>query len=98
MCKELEYYDDQNDNQTKEIPDSLIKKFKTKNNREVIDGRGIEPDISIDYQSISPITRELIKKNLILILQQNIVLKMKKSQKLKIINFQMLIMNLLNLL
>ena len=61
----LEYYDDQNDNQTKEIPDSLIKKFKTKNNREVIDGRGIEPDISIDYQSISPITAELIKKNLI---------------------------------
>ena len=65
LCKLLEYYDDQNDNQTKEIPDSLIKKFKTKNNREVIDGRGIEPDISIDYQSISPITRELIKKNLI---------------------------------
>ncbi|MDG1841950.1 MAG: S41 family peptidase [Crocinitomicaceae bacterium] len=61
----LEYYDNQNNNQTKEIPDSLIKKFKTKNNREVIDGRGIEPDITITYQKISPITKELIKKNLI---------------------------------
>ncbi|MFM6934177.1 MAG: S41 family peptidase [Flavobacteriales bacterium] len=37
----LEYYDKESSAKPKEIPDSLLKTFQTKNGRNVIDGRGI---------------------------------------------------------
>jgi carboxyl-terminal processing protease len=43
----------------------LIKKFKTSNGREVIDGRGIEPDIKIKEKEFSRLTAMLVNKNLI---------------------------------
>ncbi|MEZ4936155.1 MAG: S41 family peptidase [Crocinitomicaceae bacterium] len=44
-----------------EVPDSLIQKFKTANGREVIDGRGIEPDIHVDLDEFAGITATLIQ-------------------------------------
>lgn len=49
----------------KEIPDSLLQKFSTKNGRTVIDGRGIEPDIKIKDAVYTTYVQGLIAKNLI---------------------------------
>ena len=59
----LDYYDKNNLEKASEVPDSLIKKFKTKNGRTVIDGRGIEPDIKLAPKTLSPITNTLFKEN-----------------------------------
>lgn len=59
----LEYYDDANGGKPKEIADSLLQKFSTKNGRQVIDGRGIEPDIKIEDSVYSDYTRTLINKH-----------------------------------
>lgn len=56
----LEYYDKDNGEKPKEIPDSLLQKFKTKNGRTVIDGRGIEPDVSVSDSLYSDFTQKLI--------------------------------------
>jgi len=61
----LEYYDDANEGKPKEIPDSLLQKFTTKNGRSVIDGRGIEPDIAVNDSSYSDYTKFLISKHLL---------------------------------
>lgn len=61
----LEYYDKAEDERPEEIPDSLIKIFKTENGREVIDGRGIEPDIHVDVKELSRLTATIYAKNLI---------------------------------
>lgn len=52
----LDYYDNADGINPAEIPDSLIKKFKTVNGRDVIDGRGIEPDIRVDKNELSRLT------------------------------------------
>ncbi|TNF48656.1 MAG: S41 family peptidase [Bacteroidetes bacterium] len=59
----LEYYDKEEGMKPSEIPDSLIKIFKTVNGREVIDGRGIEPDIKIDKDELSRLTATVYAKN-----------------------------------
>src|SRR5690606_4830051 len=41
----LEYFDREEGMRPSDIPDSLLKVFKTVNGRDVIDGRGIEPDV-----------------------------------------------------
>ncbi len=61
----LEYYNKLKENAPEEIPDSLITIFKTKNGREVIDGRGIEPDIKVEQKELSGLTIALFKNNLI---------------------------------
>lgn len=61
----LEYYDRDKDIKPQEVPDSLIRKFKTKNGREVIDGRGIEPEIAIDQRDISRIAATLYANNIL---------------------------------
>lgn len=63
--QKLEYYDKNEDERPKVIPDSLIKKFKTVNGREVIDGRGIEPDIKVKQKEFSRLTAMLVAKNFI---------------------------------
>ena len=45
---------------SKKIEDSLVKKFKTKNGREVTDSRAVEPDIKVDPEYFSAITEKLI--------------------------------------
>ena len=50
---------------SKKIEDSLVKKFKTKNGREVTDSRAVEPDIKVDPEYFSAITEKLILKDVI---------------------------------
>jgi carboxyl-terminal processing protease len=61
----LEYYDHAEGSKPHVISDSLITKFKTKNGREVIDGRGIEPDITVEEKDYSRLTGTLFANNLI---------------------------------
>lgn len=61
----LEYYDKNDDEKPKEVADSLIKTFKTKNGRNVIDGRGIEPDVTVDLKEYSRLTSMVYGNNLI---------------------------------
>ena len=61
----LEYYDKESGARPKDIPDSLLRKFKTKNGREVIDGRGIDPDISIEKEELSRLSALLFTKNIL---------------------------------
>jgi carboxyl-terminal processing protease len=62
----LEYYDEKTDGtKPKEIPDSLLKVFKTVNGRDVIDGRGIEPDRKVELQEMSRLNAMLLTKNII---------------------------------
>lgn len=63
--QKLEYYDKDEDERPKVIPDSLIRKFKTVNGREVIDGRGIEPDLKVKEKEFSRLTAMLVAKNFI---------------------------------
>jgi carboxyl-terminal processing protease len=52
------------DNST-EAAKALVKEFKTKNGRIVIDGAGIEPDTKIEERSYAPITYSLVARSLI---------------------------------
>ncbi|MBI1836524.1 MAG: S41 family peptidase [Flavobacteriia bacterium] len=61
----LEYYDKSEDEKPKEIADSLLKVFKTTNGRDVIDGRGIEPDLKIEEKEFSRLTSMIYANNLI---------------------------------
>jgi carboxyl-terminal processing protease len=60
----LEYYDNNNGSMPKEIPDSLLKQFKTRNGRTVIDGRGIEPDVEIKDSIAGEFAQALYSKNM----------------------------------
>lgn len=61
----LEYYDRDKSSRPEEIPDSLVKIFKTKNGRDVIDGRGIVPDLLVEKPEISRLSATLYNENLI---------------------------------
>lgn len=61
----LEYYDREAGEKPKAIADSLLKTFKTTNGRKVIDGRGIEPDITVEKRDISRLLITLINNNII---------------------------------
>jgi len=61
----VEYSERKDGSKPKDIADSLLKVFKTKNGREVIDGRGIEPDIEIDEKEFSRLTATIYSNNLL---------------------------------
>lgn len=61
----LDYYDNADGINPAEIPDSLIKKFKTLNGREVIDGRGIEPDVKVEKDELSRLTVTIYANDLL---------------------------------
>ena len=61
----LEYYDKIDGEIPEEVPDSLITLFKTKNGRDVIDGRGVEPDSAVSLENYSRLTINLVRNNLI---------------------------------
>tara|TARA_B100001287_G_scaffold52925_1_gene41711 strand:- start:4828 stop:6459 length:1632 start_codon:yes stop_codon:yes gene_type:complete len=50
---------------SKRIEDSLVKKFVTKNGREVTDSRGVEPDVKVEAEYFNAITEALIEKDII---------------------------------
>lgn len=62
--QKLDYYHKEN-GEVNEVPDSLIRKFSTVNGREVIDGRGIEPDVSIEQEKLARLTAVLMGRNII---------------------------------
>lgn len=47
------------------VPDSMISIFRTKNGREVRDGKGISPDVKVELERYSKIASALAVKNLI---------------------------------
>lgn len=61
----LDYYAENETNKISEVPDSLLTTFKTKNGREVIDGRGIDPDIAIENDKMGRLTGTLLINNII---------------------------------
>jgi carboxyl-terminal processing protease len=61
----LEYYDKKEGDKPSEIADSLLKSFKTVNGREVIDGRGIEPDEKTGSETMSKFTKALIQNHIL---------------------------------
>jgi len=61
----LEYYDKNINDTPKEISDSMITTYKTKNGRDVIDGRGIVPDVEIDIESVSRLTSLILMQDVI---------------------------------
>lgn len=61
----LEYYDKEEGMKPKEVADSLLKVFHTKNGREVIDGRGIEPDVKVEVEEFSRLTSFIYANNII---------------------------------
>ena len=64
-CVQKLDYSNKVDGRVEEVPDSLLKVFKTQNGRTVIDGRGIEPDITVEEENLSRLTAMLIAKNII---------------------------------
>jgi carboxyl-terminal processing protease len=61
----LDYTHRNEDGSVGHIPDSLISEFKTRNNRLVYDGGGINPDIKVDVPVPASITYKLYGDNLI---------------------------------
>ena len=48
----LEYYNKNSNEKPEEISDTLLTIFKTRNGREVIDGRGVVPDLEIKKETL----------------------------------------------
>ncbi len=61
----LDYSHRNEDGSVSSVPDSLKKQFSTRNGRKVYDGGGIEPDINIETDQLSPLSAALLQKNLI---------------------------------
>jgi len=65
-CIQAKDYSSRNeDGSVGNVPDSLIKEFKTKNGRKVYDGGGVNPDITVNPDEYSPISRALASKRLL---------------------------------
>ncbi len=61
----LEYYDRESGQRPEEVPDSLLTVFKTRNGRDVIDGRGIEPDVEVELNYLSRLTNTIAREHMI---------------------------------
>jgi carboxyl-terminal processing protease len=58
----IDYSHKDEDGYAHKVPDSLLAEFKTKNGRKVFDGAGIEPDILLEPQQMSPLITSLFIK------------------------------------
>lgn len=56
---------DYSDSDKKEVADSLLTTFETKNGRKVIDGRGVEPDMPVERPEASAISQALVANSII---------------------------------
>jgi carboxyl-terminal processing protease len=61
----LEYYDRNEDAKPEDVPDSLLHIFKTKGGRDVIDGRGIEPDVKVEAPELSRLALMIYANNVL---------------------------------
>ncbi|MFN4122620.1 MAG: S41 family peptidase [Flavobacteriales bacterium] len=63
-CIQAKDYSNRNeDGSVGNVPDSLIKEFRTRNGRVVYDGGGVNPDLSLPLREYSNITRSLMLNN-----------------------------------
>lgn len=63
--QKLDYYNKDANGAVEEVPDSLIKKFSTRNGRPVYDSRGVDPDVKIEEEEFGKILEEIIKNDII---------------------------------
>jgi carboxyl-terminal processing protease len=63
--QKLDYSNRNKEGEVVEVADSLIKAFKTKNGRDVFDGRGVDPDVVVDPGKYSELTVTLVTSDLI---------------------------------
>ena len=63
--QKLDYANKTDGEKAIEVSDSLLNKFKTVNGREVIDGRGVEPEVVIAKEKYSRLTANLVVENII---------------------------------
>lgn len=61
----IDYFDQENNGKNGKIPDSLLTVYKTKGGREVFDGAGIFPDITVEPIKYSQISADLYAGNVI---------------------------------
>ena len=61
----LDYSHRNEDGSVSSVPDSLKKMFKTKIGRNVYDGGGVEPDVKMEEENLSPLTVTLLTKSYI---------------------------------
>ncbi len=61
----LDYSHRNDDGSVGKVPDSLITEFKTSKGRKVFDGGGVSPDLALEPQQLSNISRSLYSKQLI---------------------------------
>ncbi|MFT7613520.1 MAG: carboxyl-terminal processing protease [Parvicellaceae bacterium] len=61
----LDYSANDDDGSGTAVADSLIALYKTKNGRDVKDGRGIDPDVTVDPGVYSRLTATLVTSNLV---------------------------------
>ena len=61
----LEYYEKGAKDKPTEISDTLLTTFKTKNGRDVIDGRGIVPDVEIEQENLGRLSSLLLVEDMI---------------------------------
>lgn len=59
----IDYFNKDENGDSKKVPDSLIREFKTLNGRPVYDGGGVKPDITVKREELSNITLSLIRKH-----------------------------------
>ncbi len=63
--RSIQAWDFSEGNGARNIPDSLISEFSTKNGRKVFDGGGIIPDIQVNEERPSPLVINLMARNFI---------------------------------
>ena len=63
--QKLDYSTKKASDNAQQFADSLIKKFKTKNGREVFDARGIDPEITVNEREFSKLSVVLVQQDLI---------------------------------
>ncbi|MBG39109.1 MAG: peptidase S41 [Cryomorphaceae bacterium] len=61
----LEYYEKGAKDKPSEISDTLLTTFKTKNGRDVIDGRGIFPDIEVKQEKLGRLSSLLLMEDIV---------------------------------
>lgn len=59
----VDYFNKDENGDSKKMPDSLIREFKTLNGRKVYDGLGIEPDVRLKEEKLSNIASSLLLKH-----------------------------------
>ncbi len=74
----IDYSHKDKDGKASKIPDSLRRAFKTRGGRTVYDGAGLEPDVVLEKEELSPIAQNLISKNLLFEYANEYVLKKPK--------------------